>query len=163
MVGKQKQYSRVQLWVLCYHLKDRKNWSLSKPLVWSSFHLSLVHWVLSVFTVKKSRIETHVSSFYSIAACKAKPLVSRVHPPGICLNWFLYLLPIIFFRDLQRPWLRFRWLLWGWQYLNRLWRHFKSLHSLITTRNFKMGDNFSLVTDSLLARHAIGKERVTKL
>ena len=33
-----------------------------------------------------------------IAACKKKPLVSRVYPPGICHNRFLYLLPKILFR-----------------------------------------------------------------
>ena len=84
--------------------------------------VSLVNRSLSAFCLyrRRSLIETHFSSFYSIAACKEKPLVSRVHPPGICLNRFLYLLPIIFFRDLQRAWLRFRWLMWGRQYLNRL-------------------------------------------
>ena len=37
-----------KLLVLCYRLKNRKNWSRSKPYVKSSFELSPVPWVLSV-------------------------------------------------------------------------------------------------------------------
>ena len=77
-----------------------------------------------------------------IAACKKKPLVSRVYPPGICRNRFVYLLPKIFFRG--HGYIFACLYSVGAALLNRLWRHFKSLLSLTTTRIFKMGDNFIL-------------------
>ena len=82
-----------------------------------------------------------------IATCKKKPLVSRVNPPGICHNRFLYLLPKIFFRDFSKAVVTFLLaynILYGRHYLNRKWRLLKSLLSLTTTRIFKMGDNFIL-------------------
>ena len=82
-----------------------------------------------------------------IATCKKKPLVSRVHPPGICHNRFLCLLPKIFFRESSKAVVTFLLaynILYGRHYLNRKWRLFKSLLSLTMTRIFKMGDNFIL-------------------
>ena len=50
---------------------------ISIPKVLETFHAR--------FPVRSSR-------YYSMAACKNKPLVSREHPQGICQNRLLYLL-----------------------------------------------------------------------
>ena len=45
--------------------------------------------------------------FIVIIAYKKKPLVSRIHPPGICHSRSLCLLPKIFFRELKKTYVFF--------------------------------------------------------
>ena len=52
---------------------------ISIPKVPETFHARFPVW-------------SSLHRYYSIASCKNKPLVSRVHPQGICQNRFLYLL-----------------------------------------------------------------------
>ena len=115
-----------------------------------------------------------IKSIYSIAICKKKPLVSGVHPPGICHNrflqepkgsWFLYLLLI---KHLLQRYAGGRGYVFAIQYsvgaaiFDGLWRHFKPIVSLTTTRIFKLGKILASLTDVLFARQAGGKKRVTK-
>ena len=77
--------------------------------------------------------------------------------PGICHNRFFYLLVNSFFRDLQRPWLCFRWLIFCRG--STIWTDWEGTARL---EFWKRGTILASHTYFLLTRLAKGKEYITK-